>query len=263
MWLDADFREQEILEPRILARQAPRAMRSLGRFLDIPEREDLMLVASLPPVAFTGSGDRVHWPNRAQARTGSPGNSGTLGPPVSFNGGRDVGFLTAGHVAPVQLNTTYPATVDVEDGAGSLSNAPVPVSRVPVGFGTTSGRGLGGEADAAIVVTTPAPGSSGWHAGGAGHRSKVQRHGVPVDGWVTSYLVWIGSSTGLWGDCYVVSRKNSQFSKKGDSGSAVLAGTEVIGIVVGGAPCVAGCNEYVSYVQDFDLIHRKLGCNLL
>lgn len=259
-WLYRDLRDTNAREPRILARDAVWARDVLQQLLGIRLSDESVLLALLPPTRFAASGDRSHFPSVAGATA-----TGLLGPPVTYtaNGATEIGFLTAGHAAPQDELTVPGTTVDVDDAAGNVCTGPVRITRVPSGFGSGVGHAATAMLDAAIVFVGPPPTTSIGSAGGAAFRSTVQRVVGAVPGTVTGYLKWVGSSTSVWRDCYAVAASTGDFCDPGDSGSAVLANGEVIGIVVGGSPCVPGCRDSLTLVQDISIICSELGCSVL
>jgi hypothetical protein len=264
LWLAHDFERVEARTPLLLGYQAHWARPRLEELLGHISLEDTVLQASAQPRPFAvGPGDATKFTG-----TGGPVR-GTVGPRVRFN--QQSGFLTAGHVAPVDVaGNPSQASIEATDSAGMRHVGVIQITRKAAAYGTAAGRSVTGDIDAAIV-TFAGGSSTGSGAGGAGQAAandSVSKTGAKTgltQGKIASYLVWAGGSKGIWRDCYgiVLGRQSPypSFAEGGDSGSSVtLASGTTIGMVVGGAVLLPGCTESVAYAQDIEEIEAALGC---
>lgn len=263
-WLDYDFRNLNSRQPWLYASEAQWAVDHLRAALGISVPPTAVLRSSLPPVPYgPASGDEVYWP--AAAPASRVPEEGRLGPAVRYNDryGKNVeGFITAGHVARPQ----GPNQVDVRDSVGALIKTQVDRSRMPGGIGTQLGRYLNGAVDGALVSAGGSAVQGLGPAGAAGPRCAATRIGgtATQHGQVVGYAKWLATGTSAWGNCYtIVGSGLTAFADPGDSGAAVLAGSTVLGIVVGGAAAVAGCPTVMTYVQDIARLRRALRCKLI
>jgi hypothetical protein len=152
-------------------------------------------------------------------------------------------------------------------------------SRVPGGLGTQLGKYLNGAVDGALVSSGGNPVQGLGRAGAAGPLCAATRvggtpsqKGSSQQGQVVGYAKWLATDNSAWGNCYTVVGEEltadgdtvpTAFAEPGDSGAAVLAGTTVLGIVVGGAQAVPGCASVLTYVQDIASLRRALQCQLI
>jgi hypothetical protein len=263
-WLDVDFRAQRSRVPWMLAGDAEWATLRLRDLLALDIPYDAVLRASLPPEPYIAPGDVSSWPPAASRSPMTP-TTGTLGPAVVYTdqfGNPGEGYLTAGHVVPPHGQIPQ---VDLQPRGAAPVTLPVASSQVPGGLGTGLGHYLRGAVDAAIIDTAGLPLTGVGAAGAAGRMGAARRVGAgsPPSGFVTGYALWLATKTSAWSDCYTVASKGGSFAGPGDSGAAVLSGSDVIGIVVGGAATVPGCPSSMTYVQDIATISTALQCSVV
>jgi hypothetical protein len=263
-WLDVDFRARRSRVPWLLARDAEWARERMQRLLDLEIPYDAVLRASLPPEPYVATGDPSSWPPAAAGSPVAP-TTGTLGPAVSYtddHGNLAQGYLTAGHVAPPWGGAPH---VDLTPRGAPPVTLPVFSSQVPGGLGTGLGQYFAGAVDAAIIDAAGSLVTGVGAAGAAGRGGPARRvgSGTSPNGSVAGYALWLATHTSAWSDCYTVATSGGGFAGPGDSGAAVLSGTDVIGIVVGGAAAVPGCPSSMSYVQDIATITTALHCSVI
>jgi hypothetical protein len=268
LWLARDFERIDARTPLLFGSQAEWAGPRLEELLGHISLENTVLQASAPLRPFAiAAGDATDFTRPGAAV------SGTLGPRVTFN--QRVGFLTAGHVAPVDVAADPSrASIRVTDSAGTHHAGVIQTTHKAAAYGNTTGRSVTGDIDAAIVTFTSQALSTGTGVGGAGQAAaaaNVSKTGAKTgvtQGMIASYMVWAGGRKGVWRDCYgiVLDKKSpyKSFAEGGDSGSSVgLASGVTIGMVLGGAVRLPGCTQSVTYAQDIEEIEKALGCMVI
>ena len=160
----------------------------------------------------------------------SAGLRGTVGSGVRWS--KKVGFLTAGHVAP--LNTpVFQGNSAV--GTAVYSNDP-------------AGQGLKVADDVALIELTCSfqQSISGLGKARAGDQVTIQVPGTPTPAQIQGYATYFNSpkANGTYGELYLT---YGQVTQPGHSGAAVLnSAGDLIGHVVGASPGV------FSYIQDIN-----------
>jgi hypothetical protein len=271
LWLVRDLQALGAATPFAYVWQAEWAR---DRLQDLLHREippHVVLEASLPPRPFQVAAGALAWSPHG-GTGGGPGPDGTLGPRARF-GGTD-GYLTAGHVAPIDVanNRAY-AVVNISDGTAVVSGVveraelPVPItagvggSKVPGGF------------DVSFVTFPGHAGLGLGAAGSAGPADAVTKTGQATQltqGLIANYQLWVGGPNGVWKSCYGIVTDiddpvlgAQSFAEAGDSGSAVQMGGQVVGLVVGGTKSIYGCPRTVTYAHDAEKIETELGYTLV
>jgi hypothetical protein len=215
--------------------------------------------------AAVGAGDRT--------RCAATHARGTLGFPVARSGTRVVdGFLSAGHVFPLGLNSVAQLEIPQRFSSNSYSVLGTVVAHAdPVNAGSPGGWDyalIGLDAGivppaaltstvASLSTTLPQPLPVTMHGGISGVQS----------GGIVGVLMTLGvpsppapaAISRLWRDSWILIP--SATAQQGDSGAAVLdaASYEAIGILVGGSRQLPATTYAVQYVQDLEsLLQHEL-----
>jgi hypothetical protein len=230
--------ESNLLRPTILSGQGlAGGVATMLRAMDIPGVADILVflfgaqtpwlsevrLMGVPPLE----------PHLSPGDTISAALRGTAGCGVRWS--NNFGFLTAGHVAPVNAQVFHGKNAV---GTTLYSNDP-------------AGQGLKVADDVAVVQLTSSfyQGIPGLGKAGPGDQVTIQNPGAKTYAQIQGYATYFNSpkANGTYGELYLT---HGQVTQAGHSGAAVLnSAGNLIGHVVGASPGV------FSYIQD---IHYQL-----